>query len=52
MGNSVQKKNRGLDIFYRAMKGENLYVSKIADEYKVSAKSISRDINEIKFFKR
>lgn len=50
MGNSAQKKNRVLDIFYRAMKGENLSVRKIADEYGVSAKSISRDINEIKNF--
>lgn len=50
MGNATQKKNRVLDIFYRAMKGESLSVGKIADEYGVSAKSISRDINEIKNF--
>lgn len=50
MGNSIQKKNRVLDIFYRAMKGESLSVGKIADEYGVSTKSISRDINEIKNF--
>lgn len=50
MGNSVQKKNRVLDIFYRAMKGENISVGKIANEYEVSTKSISRDINEIKNF--
>lgn len=50
MGNSIQKKNRVLDIFYRAMKGENISVGKIADEYHVSTKSISRDINEIKNF--
>lgn len=50
MGNSIQKKNRVLDIFYRAMKGESLSVSKIADEYEVSTKSVSRDINEIKNF--
>lgn len=50
MGNATQKKNRVLDIFYRAVKGENLSVGKIADEYKVSTKSISRDINEIKNF--
>lgn len=48
MGNSIQKKNRVLDIFYRAMKGENISVGKIANEYEVSTKSISRDINEIK----
>ena len=50
MGNSIQKKNRVLDIFYRAMKGENISVGKIASEYEVSTKSISRDINEIKNF--
>lgn len=50
MGKAIQKKNRVLDIFYRAMKGENLSVQKIADEYGVSTKSISRDINEIKNF--
>jgi predicted DNA-binding transcriptional regulator YafY len=50
MGNATQKKNRVLDIFYRAMKGESLSVGKIASEYDVSTKSISRDINEIKNF--
>ena len=50
MGNSIQKKNRVLDIFYRALKGENISVGKIANEYEVSTKSISRDINEIKNF--
>lgn len=50
MAKSTQKKNRVLDIFYRGMKGESLSVSKIADEYGVSTKSISRDINEIKNF--
>ncbi|MEF9939694.1 MAG: WYL domain-containing protein [Clostridium sp.] len=50
MGNATQKKNRVLDIFYRAMKGESLAVGKIAAEYNVSTKSISRDINEIKNF--
>lgn len=50
MGNSIQKKNRVLDIFYRAMKGENISVRKIANEYGISTKSVSRDINEIKNF--
>lgn len=49
MGN-IEKKNRVLDIFFRALKGENISISKIADEYQVSNKSISRDINEIKNF--
>ena len=50
MSQVYEKKNRVLDIFYRAMKGENLSVQKIADEYHISSKSISRDINEIKNF--
>ena len=45
-----QKKNRVLDIFYRAFKGEELFVSNLASEYEVSTKSITRDINEIKNF--
>lgn len=44
------KKNRMLEIFFRAMKGENISVKKLADEYGVSGKSISRDIGEIKTF--
>lgn len=50
MGNNGQKKNRVLDIFYRAFKGEDLSVIQLAHEYEVSTKSISRDINEIKNF--
>lgn len=50
MGNSMKKKNRMFDIFYRAMRGENISVKNIADEYGVSTKSIARDINEIKNF--
>lgn len=50
MSNAIQKKNRVLDIFYRMVKGEALSVKKIAEEYEVSTKSISRDINEIKDF--
>lgn len=50
MSRYIQKKNRVLDIFYRAMKGENISVKSIAEEYDVSTKSISRDINEIKNF--
>ena len=41
------KKTRMLEIFYRAMKGENISVKNLADEYGVSAKSISRDLGEI-----
>ncbi len=44
------KKNRMLEIFFRAMRGENISVKKLAEEYGVSSKSISRDIGEIKNF--
>lgn len=44
------KKNRLLDIFFRAMKGENISVKNLAIEYGVSSKSISRDLGEIKNF--
>lgn len=50
MSSTGTKKNRMLEIFFRAMKGENISVKKIADEYGVSSKSISRDIGEIKNF--
>lgn len=46
----LEKKNRMLEIFYRAMKGELLSVKGLAAEYGVSEKSISRDISEIKCF--
>lgn len=45
-----QKKNRLLEIFFRAMRGVNLSVKDLANEYEVSTKSISRDMNEIKNF--
>ncbi|MBP3568006.1 MAG: WYL domain-containing protein [Lachnospiraceae bacterium] len=45
---ATEKKNRILDIFYRAMRGEKIKVSTLAGEYQVSEKSISRDIAEIK----
>ncbi len=50
MSSSIQKKNRVLDIFFRMLRGEALSVKKIAEEYQVSTKSISRDVNEIKNF--
>lgn len=50
MGTGTQKKNRLLEIFYRAMKGEGISVKTLAAEYGVSKKSISRDISEIKNF--
>ena len=50
MGSTGTKKSRMLEFFFRVMKGENVSVKKLADEYGVSSKSISRDIGEIKTF--
>lgn len=50
MGELTHKKSRLLDVFYRLMKGENLSVKTIAQEHGVSAKSIHRDISEIRNF--
>lgn len=50
MADSMKKKNRLLELFYRAVKGENLSVKNLAEEYGISTKSISRDIGEIKNF--
>lgn len=50
MSNTGQKKIRMLEIFFRAMKGEDISVKNLASQYKVSEKSISRDISEIKNF--
>ncbi len=50
MADSIRKKNRLLEMFYRAVKGESLSVKNLAAEYGVSTKSISRDIGEIKNF--
>ena len=44
------KQYRILEIFFRAMRGEDIYVSKLADEYGVSTKSISRNIGDLKAF--
>ncbi len=50
MCNTIQKKDRMLELFYRAMCGESISVKKMAEEYGVSTKSISRDISDIKNF--
>jgi len=50
VGSTGTKKNRMLEIFFRAMKGENISVKSMADEDGVSCKSISRDLGEIKNF--
>lgn len=45
-----EKNERMLEIFFRALRGESISVKKFAEEYKVSTKSISRDINRIQEF--
>lgn len=50
MSNFIQKKYRVLDIYQRLLCGEYVSVQKLAREYEVSSKSISRDINELKNF--
>ena len=44
------KQDRLLEIFFRLLRGESLSVQKIANEYKISTKSVSRDINDLKAF--
>ncbi len=44
------KNDRMLEIFFRALRGESISIKKLAEEYKVSAKSISRDISGIQRF--
>lgn len=43
-------KYRILEIFFRGLRGEDISVQKLAVEYAVSAKSVSRSINELKNF--
>lgn len=45
-----EKNERMLEIFFRALRGESISVKKFSEEYKVSTKSISRDINRIQEF--
>lgn len=44
------KNDRILEIFMRALRGEAISLKKLADEYNVSTKSISRDISRIQNF--
>ncbi len=44
------KQYRILEIFFRALRGEDISVSKLADEYGVSTKSVSRNIADLKAF--
>lgn len=44
------KNNRILEIFFRVLHGETVSVKKLAEEYKLSTKSVSRNISEIQKF--
>lgn len=44
------KLDRVLEIFFRGLRGEDLSVQRMADEYEVSTKSITRSINDLKNF--
>lgn len=44
------KSERMLELFFRALKGEALSVSKLATKYNVTKRSITRDINSLKDF--
>ena len=44
------KQYRVLEIFFRGLRGEDLSVQELANEYNVSTKSITRSINELKNF--
>ena len=48
MGNN--KQYRILEIFFRGLRGEDISVQSLANEYDVSTKSISRSITELKNF--
>lgn len=45
-----EKIDRILEIFYRIVKGEQINLNKLAQNYGVSNKTISRDINSIRTF--
>lgn len=44
------KNERSLSIFFRLLRGESISVKRLSLEYEVSAKSISRSINDMKAF--
>jgi len=44
------KQERILEIFFRGLRGEDISVQKLANEYEVSTKSITRTINDLKAF--
>ena len=44
------RRSRVLEIFFRGLRGEDLSVQKLADDYNVSTKSITRSLNDLKAF--
>ena len=44
------KQYRILEIFFRSLRGEDISVQKLANEYGVSTKSVSRSISDLKAF--
>ena len=44
------RQERLLEIFFRGLRGEDLSVQRLADEYQVSSKSITRNLNDLKAF--
>lgn len=44
------KSERVLDLFFRALKGEALSAKVLSDEYGISTRSVTRDINDLKCF--
>ena len=44
------RQSRVLEIFFRGLRGEDLSVQHLANEYGVSTKSITRSINDLKAF--
>ena len=47
---SNTKQYRVLEIFFRSLRGEDISVQKLADEYGVSTKSVSRSISDLRAF--
>lgn len=45
-----KKQDRMLEIFFRCLRGEDISVQNLANEYGVSTKSISRNITDLKSF--
>lgn len=44
------KQDRILEIFFRGLRGEDISIKELSDEYGVSTKSISRNISDLKAF--